>query len=79
MRSEEPAATGSTRNSTSTRSSVHLRPVAIGELHPAGRCSWCASSTSLVQITWLWTHAPAFVCEDRLACARRREIQRRAA
>jgi len=82
MRREEPAATGSTVNSNSTRRSVRLRPVEPGELHSTDCCAWCAvpaSSSTLNAVKWLWTIAPAFVCIDVSACARRREIRCRAA
>ena len=82
MKSNEPAGTGSALYSTRTKGSVRLRPVELGDLHPAGRCSWCGSresSSTLKQVALLWTAAPAVVCVDPIACARRREIQRRAA
>jgi hypothetical protein len=73
MKSGEPAATGSTPTSTSTRSRVHLRAVAQGHLHPSARCSLCGSRSSPLEVTLiLWTHAPGPVCKDNVACVRRR-------
>jgi len=80
MRSEEPAATGSTRNLNSTGSSLHLRSVEVGELHPSNRCAWCgswASSSTLRNVIFVWTAAPGAMCVDRAGCARRRQIANR--
>jgi hypothetical protein len=62
--------------------SLPLRPVEVGELHSLDRCAWCAapaSDSTLKATVWLWTDAPAFVCVDVSACARRNEIRGRAA
>ncbi len=81
MKQREPAGTGSTLSNRS-KLSLRLRPIEAGELHPLDRCAWCAapsSSSTLRGTTLLWTHAPAFLCEDTIGCARRRGARRRAA
>ena len=73
MRRDEPAGTGSTPNSNSTSSRVQLRAVGFRVLHPVAHCAWCGSgSATLRTASILWTAAPGAVCEDTVACARRR-------
>jgi len=62
-----------------------LRPIMEGDLHSVERCAWCGARGRREQVTprietrlILWTMAPGPVCVDRIACARRREISRRA-
>jgi hypothetical protein len=56
---------------------VPLRRVALGDVHPYGRCAFCGARSSLRTTALCWTHAPGRVCADRIACTRRREISRR--
>ncbi len=58
---------------------LHLRPVAFGELHPRRRCAFCGGSRAVglhetrIRATW----APGLVCDDVVACCRRREVASR--
>lgn len=73
MRRDEPAGTGSTPSSNSTRPRVALRAVGFGVLHPRAKCAWCGSSSTTLRVTkLLWTIAPCVVCEDKVECSRRR-------
>ena len=66
---------GLRRTRTTGDARVELRRVAIDDLHTWGRCSFCGSrSQPLHRAMILVTHAPGFVCDDVVACSRRREV-----
>lgn len=49
------------------------------ELHPYGRCHACGERGELVQVAHVATHGRSWRCDDVVACARRIEIEARAA
>jgi hypothetical protein len=57
-----------------------IRRVPRGELHPYCRCAFCGTSAAALHWTTVrFTLAPGLVCDDIVACARRREVADRAA
>jgi len=59
---------------------VYLRRAPLGQIHSATRCAWCASANASVHKTSVrFTMAPGSICDDTVACARRREIAGRLA